>query len=52
LGIDTYDRNLCVIVGSSESSNNGKIIRTTDGGKIWETVVETNAWLQKVSFIK
>lgn len=52
LGIDTYDRNLCVIVGSSESSNDGKIVRTTDGGTIWETVYETNAWMQKVSFIK
>ena len=52
LGISAYDRDLCVIVGSSESSNNGKIVRTIDGGKIWETVYETNAWMNKVSFVK
>ncbi len=52
LGIDTYDRNLCVIVGSSQSSNNGKIVRTVNAGEIWETVYETDAWMNKISFIK
>lgn len=52
LGIDYYDSNFCIIVGSSTNSNNGKIIKTTDGGKIWETKYETNAWMKNVSFVK
>lgn len=52
LGIDYYDTNLCIILGSSASSNNGKIIKTIDGGKIWETKYETNAWMKNVSFVK
>jgi len=52
LGIDYYDHNLCVIVGSSTSSNNGKIIQTADAGKNWNLRYETDAWMQKVSFVK
>ena len=52
LGIDYYNYDQCVIVGSSSSSNNGKIIQTTDAGKNWNLRYETDAWMQKVSFIK
>jgi len=52
LGIDYYDHNLCIIVGSSTSSNNGKIIQTSDAGKTWNLRYETDAWMQKVSFVK
>lgn len=52
LGLDYYNHDLCVIVGSSESSNYGKIIQTIDRGKKWEKKLEAKAWLNKVSFIK
>jgi photosystem II stability/assembly factor-like uncharacterized protein len=52
LGIDYYNRSLCVAVGSSQHNNQGKIIRTTDGGQTWKLVKETSCWLWKVSFIK
>lgn len=52
LGIDYYSEYEAVIVGSSESSNKGKIIRTADGGQLWILAHETEAWMQKVSFIK
>jgi photosystem II stability/assembly factor-like uncharacterized protein len=52
LGLDYYDKNRCIIVGSSASSNNGKIIKTVNGGQSWELTYESNAWLQKVSYIK
>lgn len=51
-GIDYYDKDHCVIVGWSESSELGKIIATLNGGKIWELQLETEAWMNKVSFIK
>lgn len=53
LGIDYYDKNLCVIV--NENTNfpcAGKIIQTSNAGQIWELKVNTNAEMQKVSFIK
>jgi photosystem II stability/assembly factor-like uncharacterized protein len=52
LGLDYYDEDMCIIVGSSASSNNGKIIKTGNGGQSWELKHECDAWLQKVSFIK
>ncbi|MCB2208140.1 MAG: photosystem II stability/assembly factor-like protein [Bacteroidetes bacterium] len=52
LGLDYYNKDLCIIVGSSASSNNGKIIKTGNGGQSWELKLETDAWMQKVSFIK
>jgi len=52
LGIDYYNEDMCIIVGSSASSNNGKIIKTGNGGLSWELKQETDAWMQKVSFIK
>ena len=52
VGIDYYDKNLCVIVGASSDSFAGKIIKTTNGGQLWELCIETDAWMNKVSFIK
>jgi len=52
LGLDYYNEDICIIVGSSASSNNGKIIKTGNGGQSWELKQETAAWMQKVSFIK
>lgn len=52
VGIDSYDYKLCVIVGSSSDSFIGKIIKTSDGGQLWELCIETDAWMNKVSFIK
>ena len=52
VGIDYYDKDLCVIVGASSDSFIGKIIRTSDGGQLWELCIETDAWMNKVSFIK
>ena len=52
VGIDYYDKDLCVIVGTSSDSFIGKIIRTSDGGQLWELCIKTDAWMKKVSFIK
>ncbi|MBE0651520.1 MAG: photosystem II stability/assembly factor-like protein [Bacteroidales bacterium] len=53
LGIDYYDRDLCVIVGSSAGYPfHGEILRTTDGGQTWKLVKQTNIGMWKVSFIK
>lgn len=52
LGLDYYNEDMCIIVGSSASSNNGKIIKTGNGGQSWELKQECDAWMQKVSFIK
>jgi len=51
-GIDYYDHQLCVIVGESSMSNTGKIIKTANGGQLWELKLETHAQMHKVSFIK
>lgn len=51
-GIDYYDENICVIVGESSNSNTGKIIKTADGGRIWDLVYPTEFQMQKVSFNK
>lgn len=51
-GIDYYDRNLAIIVAQSSSSWTGKIIKTSNGGNIWELKYQSRAWLNKVSFIK
>lgn len=52
LGIDYYDENICVIVGESSNSNTGKIIKTADGGRIWDLVYPTEFQMRKVSFNK
>jgi len=52
LGLDYYNEDVCIIVGSSASSNKGKIIKSGNGGQSWELKYECDAWLQKVSFIK
>lgn len=52
LGIDYYDRNLAVIVAPSSSSPTGKIIKTSDGGKVWELKYNSRSGLFKVSYIK
>ncbi len=52
LGIDYYDKDLCIIVATSSDSILGKIIKTSDGGQLWELCIETDAWMNKVSFIK
>ncbi len=51
-GIDYYDQNLCIIVAQSSMSSKGKIIKTTNGGQLWELDLVTDAWMNKVSFIK
>ena len=54
VGIDYYDKDLCVVVGISTGMPpiNGGIFRTTDGGQTWKLVKKTYAGLWKVSFIK
>lgn len=53
LGIDYYNKNLCVIVGENTNfPRAGKIIQTSNAGQFWELKVNTNAEMQKVSFIK
>jgi len=53
VGIDSYDYNLCVITGADAYNyHHGKIIKTSDGGQLWELCIETDAWMNKVSFIK
>ena len=52
VGIDHYDNDLCVIVGVSSMSFTGKIIKTADGGQLWEMCIETDAWMNAVWFIK
>ena len=53
VGIDYYDYDLCVIVGGNTFDyNSGKIIKTSDGGQLWELCLVTGAWMNKVSFIK
>ncbi|MEI7896807.1 MAG: YCF48-related protein [bacterium] len=51
-GIDYYDRNLAVIVAPSSSTPNGKIIKTSNGGNLWELKYSSRSGLFKVSFIK
>ncbi len=51
-GIDYYDRNLAVIVAPSSSTPTGKIIKTSNGGKVWELKYNSRSGLFKVSFIK
>jgi len=53
VGIDSYGLDLCVIVGvDAYNYNHGKIMKTSDGGQLWELCIETDAWMNKVSFIK
>ena len=52
VGIDYFDNQLSVIVGESSMSNTGKIIKTANGGQLWELKLETHAQMHKVSFIK
>jgi photosystem II stability/assembly factor-like uncharacterized protein len=51
-GIDYYDRNLAIIVAPNSSSPTGKIIKTSNGGKVWELKYNSRSGLFKVSFIK
>ena len=51
-GIDYYDRNLAIIVAQSSMSLTGKIIKTSNGGSIWELKYHSRSWLNKISFIK
>ena len=51
-GIDYYDRNLAVIVALSSDSPTGKIIKTSNGGKVWELKYNSRSGLFKVSYIK
>ena len=53
LGIDYYDKDLCVIVGENTNfPRAGKIIQTTNGGQLWNLKINTTAAMMKVSFIK
>lgn len=51
-GIDYYNRDQAVIVGKSSHSPIGKIIKTSNGGNLWELKYQTRSWLNKVSFVK
>jgi len=51
-GIDYYDWDLAIIVAQSSSSLTGKILKTSNGGNIWELKYYSRSWLNKVSFIK
>jgi photosystem II stability/assembly factor-like uncharacterized protein len=51
-GIDYYDRDQVIIVGQSSSSKTGKIIKTSNGGDLWELKYSAKAWMNKVCFIK
>lgn len=51
-GIDFYNYELCVIVAEGSMPYTGKIIKTANGGLIWELKLETHAQMHKVSFIK
>lgn len=51
-GIDYFDRKTCVITGCSSSSNEGKILQTTDGGQTWQMKYYADAWIMKVSVVK
>ncbi len=51
-GIDYYDKDLAIIVGQSSVSLLGKIIKTDNGGGLWELKYLSRSWLNKVSFIK
>jgi len=51
-GIDYYDRNLAIIVAQSSMSFTGKILKTSDGGNLWELKLHSRTWLNKVSFVK
>ena len=52
VGIDYYDRNLALIAAQSSVSRTGKIMKTSDGGNLWELKLHTRSWINKVSFIK
>ncbi len=51
-GIDYYDRNLAVIVALSSVLPTGKIIKTSNGGDVWELKYNSRSALFKISFIK
>jgi len=51
VGIDAYDSNLALITGQSASIPWGKILRTTDSGTKWTSVLEGSTNLFKVSFV-
>ncbi len=51
-GIDYYDRDHAVIVAQSSVSLTGKIMKTSNGGDLWELKYLARTWLNKVSFIK
>lgn len=51
-GIDYYDRNQAIIVAQSSMSMTGKILKTSNGGNLWDLKYHSRTWLNKVSFIK
>ncbi|MCX6234316.1 MAG: YCF48-related protein [Bacteroidetes bacterium] len=53
VGIDNYDDQLALIVGQSAGwPPEGKIIKTSNGGNLWELKYHCNSPLYKISFIK
>ncbi|MFH1160160.1 MAG: YCF48-related protein [bacterium] len=53
VGIDAYDRQLALSVGLiSGYPPAGSIVRTSDGGNVWEVTYTCKSSLSKVSFIK
>jgi len=53
VGIDAYDENLALITGQTTGYiKEGKIIKTSNGGDLWELKYFCKSSLYKVSFIK
>ena len=53
VGIDAWDRQLALVVGTSEQvPKNVPILKTSNGGTLWEVKYTCNSDLNKVSFIK
>ncbi len=53
VGIDAWDSQLALVVGTlSGYPPYGPILKTSNGGTLWQTKHEYNTYLNKVSFIK
>ncbi len=53
VGIDSYDDQLALIAGQSASIAEGKILKTSDGGNLWEIKYHTDSSnMYSVSFIR
>jgi len=53
VGIDAWDSQLALAVGTSDGwPPQGSILKTSNGGTLWETKHTYNSYLSKVTFIK